>query len=262
MRRAVWLGVVRTGFVAAAWLLVGALLVLLAGIVLAGVRGERFADIARYGAMTGHPEYAVGDATCCSGLGYTLTREMYLTARGAVGAAGTLKGEVREGLAGAITADLPPAAGSPIGDALRRGRPAKEATTAFLATLPPSMVASAIVEYATPRTPAEFQPSALPALVFFSPPYDEPVATWDFTDLKDFRSWAGGLRDGDDDMLRDLDAPTAKQLRAIAADPRITGTIVERASIADLRALLTDPKVQSVNIAAAGFDPAQQFPGS
>ena len=40
LRRAVFLGVLRTGFAAAAWLLVGALLVVLTGIVLAGVRGE------------------------------------------------------------------------------------------------------------------------------------------------------------------------------------------------------------------------------
>lgn len=262
MRRAVWLGVVRTGFAAAAWLLVGALLVVLTGILLAGVRGERFAGVSRYGTLVGHPEYAAGDSDCCSGLGFTLTRETNLTARGAIEATSTLKGVIREGVTGSITADLPPAAGTPIGDALQRGRPTKEATAAFLATLPPSMVASAVVEFSTPQTPAEFQPQQLPALVFLSPPYDEPAAGWEFTDLRGLREWAGGLRDGDDGMLHDLGAPTAKQLRAITADPRITGTILDRASIAELRALLNDPRVQSVNVAAVGFDPAQQFPGS
>ena len=265
LRRAVFLGVLRTGFAAAAWLLVGALLVVLTGIILAGVRGEHFAEVAQGGALVGRPEYASADSNCCPGLGYSLRMDLDLTARGAVGGASTVTGVVREGLSGAITAEMPPAAGTPIGDALKRGRPAKAATEAFLATLPNSVVASAVVEFGTPLSANQFldlTPDSLRAQVFLSLPYDEPIASWQVADLRGFQEWVGRLSSGDDDALRALDAPSVKQLRSLAADPHVNGAVVERLTVAQLRTLLADPRVESVNIAAVGFDPARQFPSS
>jgi hypothetical protein len=257
LRRAVWLGVVRTGFAAAAWLVVAALLVVLGGIGLAAARGGHFGDVSRYAVLVGHPEYRSDDGDCCAGLGYTLRRDLELTARGTFGGTATVTGVVRLGVTGSVTAELPPATGTPIGDARKRGRPAKGATTAFLATLPPSATASAIVEFDGPR-PAD--DALFGDQVFLSPPYDEPVATWAVTDLRGFTQWVGKLGPGDDDMLGELGAPTLEQLRALAADPRITGVILEHATVPELRALLASPRVLSVNVAAAGFDPAQQFP--
>ena len=265
LRRAVFLGVLRTGFAAAAWLLVGALLVVLTGIVLAGVRGEHFADVAQGGALVGRPEYASTESNCCTGLGYSLRMDLDLTARGAIGGTSTVAGVVREGVTGAITAEMPPAAGTPIGDALRRGRPAKAATKAFLATLPESVVASAVVEFGTPLSADEFlglAPDALRAQVFLSSPYDEPIASWQVSDLRGFQEWVGHLSGGDSDALRELDAPPLPELRSLAANPRVSGAVVERLTVAQLRTLLADPRVASVNIAAVGFDPARQFPPS
>ena len=265
LRRAVFLGVLRTGFAAAAWLLVGALLVVLTGIILAGVRGEHFADVAQGGALVGRPEYASNDSNCCSGLGYSLRMDLDLTARGTIGGTSTLTGVVREGVTGAISTEMPPATGTPIGDALRRGRPAKDATAAFLATLPDSVVASAVVEFGTPLSADEFlalTPDSFRAQVFLSSPYDQPVATWPVTDLRGFQEWVGHLSGGDDDALRELDAPPLKQLLSLAADPKVGGAVVERLTVAQLRTLLADPRVESVNIAAVGYDPARQFPTS
>jgi len=265
LRRAVFLGVLRTGFAAAAWLLVGGLLVVLGGIVLAGVRGEHFAQVVQGGALVGRPEYASADSVCCPGLGYSLRMELHLSARGAIGGAAPVTGVVREGLSGAITTTMPPAAGTPIGDALERGRPAKTATQAFLATLPESVVASAVVEFGTPLTANEFLgliPDSLRAQVFLSAPYDGPIATWQAADLRGFQEWVSHLSGGDEDALRTLDAPPLAQLRSLAADPHVHGAVVERLGSAQLRTLLPDPRVQSVNIAAVGFDPARQFPPS
>ena len=265
LRRAVFLGVLRTGFAAAAWLLVGALLVVLAGIVLAAVRGEHFAEVVQGGALVGRPEYASGRSTCCPGLGYSLRMDLDLTARGAIGGTSTVTGVIHKGVSGAVTAKMPPAAGTPIGDALKRGRPAKDATKAFLATLPDSVVASAVVEFGTPLRADEFldlTPDSLPAQVFLTSPYTEPIASWQVADLRGFQEWVGHLSGGDDDALRALDAPPFKQLRSLAANPRVDGAVVERLTTAQLRTLLADPRVESVNIAAVGFDPARQFPPS
>ena len=265
LRRAVFVGVLRTGFAAAAWLLVGALLVVLTGIILAGVRGQHFAEVAQGGALVGRPEYASEARNCCAGLGYTLRMDLDLTARGAIGGTSTVTGVVREGVSGAITAEMPPAAGTPIGDALKRGRPAKDATRAFLAALPDPVVASAVVEFGTPLTANEFldlTPNSLRAQVFLSSPYDEPIASWQVTDLRGFQEWVGHLSGGDDDALRELDVPPLAQLRSLAADPHVNGAVAERLTVAQLRTLLADPRVESVNIAAVGFDPARQFPTS
>jgi hypothetical protein len=262
LRRAVFLGVLRTGFAAAAWLLVGALLVVLTGIILAAVRGQHFAEVAQGGALVGRPEYASAESNCCPGLGYALRMDLDLTARGAIGGTSTLTGVVRKGLLGAITTEMPPATGTPIGDALKRGRPAKDATKAFLATLPDSVAASAVVEFGTPLTANEFlslTPDSFRAQVFLSSPYDEPIASWQVTDLRGFQEWVSHLSGGDDDALRELDAPPLKQLRSLAADPHVHGAVVERLTVAQLRTLLADPRVESLNIAAVGFDPARQF---
>jgi hypothetical protein len=239
--------------------------VVLTGIILAAVRGQHFAEVAQGGALVGRPEYASDKSNCCPGLGYSLRMDLDLTARGAIGGTSTLTGVVREGVSGAITTEMPPATGTPIGDALERGRPAKDATKAFLATLPDSVVASAVVEFGTPLSANEFldlTPDSFRAQVFLSPPYDEPSASWQVTDLRGFQDWVGHLSGGDDDALRVLAAPPLKQLRSLAADPHVNGAIVERLSVARLRTLLSDPRVESVNIAAVGFDPARQFPTS
>jgi len=265
LRRAVFLGVLRTGFAAAAWLLVGALLVVLTGIILAAVRGEHFAQIAQGGALVGRPEYASAENNCCPGLGYSLRMDLDLTARGTIGGTSTLTGVIRKGLSGAITTEMPPATGTPIGDALQRGRPAKEATTAFLATLPASVVASAVVEFGPPLSPNEFLdlvPNSLRAQVFLTSPYAEPVASWPVSDLRGFQEWVSHLSGSDDDALHELHAPPVKQLRSLAADPHVDGAVVERLTVTQLRTLLADPRVQSVNIAAVGYDPARQFPTS
>ncbi|MCU7730507.1 hypothetical protein ODJ79_42900 [Actinoplanes sp. KI2] len=265
LRRAVFLGVLRTGLAAVAWLLVGALLVVLTGVVLGGLRGEHFADVARGGALVGRPEYASVDSTCCPGLGYSLRMSLDLTTRGTVGGTSTLTGVVRENVLGEISADLPPAAGTPVGEALDRGRPAKDATKAFLATLPDSVAASAVVEFGTPLSADEFLglvPVSSRSLAFLSAPYDEPVASWPATDLRGFQDWVGQLSGGDDDALRALQAPPYAQLRSLAADPHVHGAVLDNLTVTQVRALLADPRVTSVNIAAVGFDPARQFPHS
>jgi hypothetical protein len=265
LRRAVFLGVLRTSFAAAAWLLVGALLVVLTGMILGAVRGEHFAEVAQGGALVGRPEYASSDRDCCPGLGYSLRMNLDLTARGAVGGVSTLTGVVRENVLGEISTDMPPAAGTPVGEALERGRPAKDATKAFLATLPDSVAASAIVEFGTPLSADEFldlAPESSRSLVFLSAPYEEPTASWPATDLRGFREWVGHLSAGDDDALREMQAPPYAQLRSLAADPHVHGAVLEHLTVTEVRALLADPRVASVNIAAVGFDPARQFPRS
>jgi hypothetical protein len=262
VRRAVRRGVLRSGFAAAAWLLVAALLVLAGGVLVGGFRGSHFGEVVYRSALVGHPGYRVIDSDCCAGL-YTSRLDLRLTVRGAVSGGAAATGTIRQGLIGWITVDLPPPDGTPIGEALRRGRPAKDATAAVLDTLPKSAVASAIVEFTTPLPPAEFVTRYTAdyhdVCVFLTKPYDVPTASWPVGELADFREWVGALDHGDDDLLGDLDSPPVEELRAVAADPKVTGAVLEHLSVATLRSLLADPRVTSVNIADVGFDPAQQF---
>ena len=72
--------------------------------------------------------------------------------------------------------------------------------------------------------------------------------------LAQFKEWAAMLDDGDDLNVERLDLPPAEQIKKLAVDPKVHGFILPKASPEELRALVDDPAVFSVNIADVAFD--------
>jgi hypothetical protein len=255
IRRAVLLGVLRSGFAAAAWLVVAAIVAFFAILGLNAVRTEHFHDIGFYGSN--------GGGCCSANLGLTNSQDLNLTARGGIGGAAPVVGHVRQSLFGTITADLPPSEGTPIGEALGRDRPPKDGTARFLDSVPPSASVSAVVEFAAPLTRQAYIefPGAGDEAVLLNDPYGKsrPVS-WSIYDLDRFTRWVGTLSADDDETLAGLGAPPVRELRAAAHEPRVHAFVLERATVDEARTLLADPRIRSVNIADVGFDPSRQLP--
>lgn len=72
--------------------------------------------------------------------------------------------------------------------------------------------------------------------------------------LTQFKAWAAKLEDGDNRNLGRLGLPPASRIKALAADPKVHGFILPKASIETLRALLDDPGIRTVKIADVAFD--------
>jgi hypothetical protein len=264
IRRAVLRGILSSGFAAAAWLAVAAILGFFAILGVNAVRTGHFHDVAFYGARVGHPEFVAHGGACCSAnLGLTNWMALDATVRGTHPAPVT--GSVRQGLFGGISGDLPPSEGTPIGDALSRDRPAKDGTRTFVDSLPPSVSVSAVVEFAQPLTIEDYLdfPHATTEAVLLADPYggNKPIS-WPSMDLRSFTKWAGGLDPDDDETLDNLGSPPVSELRAAARDPRVHAFVIDSATVGAVRELLADPRVRSVNIADVGFDPMHQFPGN
>jgi len=269
IRRAVRRGVVLTGLVAAAWLLLATVVLYLGGVVVVAVHTKHFHDLAYYGAQVGRPGYTVNGNSCCLGtLGLSSTQELELHQRGALGPTGQITGRVWRGFTGRLGSVLPDDSATPIGAALQRERPTKAGTTAFLGTLPPLISASAIIEFSTPLDEAALDnfrftdtgslSSSDPWALFLADPYGGQVVSWPEHSVVDFPDWVATLSADDDNELDKLGAPSVAVLRTAAKTPRIHAVVIEQASVSDLQTLLKNPQVRSVNVAEVGFDPARQ----
>jgi len=273
IRRAVRRGVVLTGLVAAAWLLLATVVLYIGAVVFAAVHTEHFHDLAFYGAQVGRPGYAVTGNSCCSGsAGLTNVQGLDLHVRAALGQSAPVSGQVRRTLTGRMVAALPQEDGTPIGAALQRTRPTKAGTSAFLQTLPPTISASAIVEFETPLdqagldnvplTDAASRSAGDDRTLLLTDPYGGQVVSWPDHDLPAFTTWVATLTPDDNEELDELAAPSLAVLRSAATTPRIHAVVVQQASIGELRTLLRNPQVRSVNIAEVAFDPAHQNPAN
>jgi hypothetical protein len=269
IRRAVRRGIVLTGLVAAAWLLLATVVLYIGGVVVVAVHTKHFHDLAYYGAQVGRPGYVVNGNSCCLGsLGLSSAQELELHQRGALGPTGQVTGRVWRGFTGTLGSVLPDENATPIGAALQRERPTKAGTTAFLGTLPPMISASAIIEFSTPLDEAALEnfpfndtgslSSSDPRALLFANPYEGQVVSWPEHSVVDFPDWVATLTPDDDNELDELGAPSVAVLRTAAKSPRIYAAVVEQATIGDLQALLKNPRVRSVNVAEVGFDPARQ----
>jgi hypothetical protein len=72
--------------------------------------------------------------------------------------------------------------------------------------------------------------------------------------LTQFKAWAAKLDDGDNRNLGRLGLPPASRIKTLAADAKVHGFILTKASVKTLRALLDDPGTRSVKIADVAFD--------
>ncbi|HEY3000766.1 MAG TPA: hypothetical protein VGJ44_00325 [Kribbellaceae bacterium] len=272
IRRAVLRGVLRSGFAAAAWLLVIVLVLVLASFGIQAARGDTF-DVARDGVGVAHPEYEIAQEGSCCGDGLTSpatsTLTLRLRSRGVIGPSIDTTGSVHRGWSGDLTTELGRSDATPVGEALGRGRVEKTAARAFLATLPKSVTASAIVEFTEPLDATAFEAlSAAPPVpfgrgpIFVSPIYPGKgfigTVCWPVPEVAAFTAWARHLDAGDNDDLDALGLPSAADLRRAADPARIYGFVLDRASVDELQALLADGRVRSINVVDAGFDPTRQ----
>ena len=76
---------------------------------------------------------------------------------------------------------------------------------------------------------------------------------WPNSSVAQFQAWVKQLRTSDNGVLEDLQVPPVATLRSIAATPRISAVILERASPKQLGGLLRDPAVQSVSLGDIAF---------
>jgi hypothetical protein len=268
IRRAVRRGIVLTGLVAAAWMLLAVVVLYIGGLVVVALHTEQFHNVAYYGAQVGRPGYVVNGNSCCTGtLGLSSAQELELRQRGAPGA-GQITARVSRGLSGTLTSTLPDENATPVGAALQRERPTKAGTRTFLKALPSLVSATAIIEFSTPLDQAGLDAFSLndtgsltsgdPRAMLLTDPYAGQVVSWSEHSVLDFSAWVAALSPGDDDELSELEAPSVAVLRSAARNPRIHAVVVERATPGDLEALLKDGNIRSVNVAEVGFDPARQ----
>ena len=89
-----------------------------------------------------------------------------------------------------------------------------------------------------------------------SGPFSQRVA-WPNTNVASFQDWVKQLRNSDNGVLDDLQVPRVATLRLIAAQPRIYGCILDRATPKQLADLLRDPAVESVRLGDIAFAAAR-----
>ncbi|MBB5868253.1 hypothetical protein F4553_001632 [Allocatelliglobosispora scoriae] len=279
VRRAMVRGVVRTGLFAALSLMLLLVLVGAASFAVSAVRGDKFFLVAYEGFVVAHPEYEIKqDGSCCatgpffgfSNLGLASEITLRLQPRGALNYTGSTLITVSQNVVGEIGTTFD-AGHSPFLDGVRRGRPTKDATAAFVSGLPTATVVSTLIEFTEPLTPEgfrEFFAAAVPyvvsdrsAPVIVVPPYregsDNPIG-WPTPELRELREWADKLGGIDEEHLRSVGLPPLAVIQEAARDGHIYAFVLPRLPAPLLKGLLDNPAVRSANVLDVAFDPDRQ----
>jgi hypothetical protein len=277
-RRAVWRGITRTAILVLVAYLALSFVWRAVGVAWTAPGRDHFEAVAGQGFFVGHPGYMAQRASCCDlGSAFDASLDLPLSVRRPGGDASSVTVTMRRDWRGRL--DPLPAVvqgtETPVDMAFGLGPPAKAATAKLLDRLPGPVTASAVVDLAVPMDQAAFDawaarydapltfhhavlmsavyPAHQPSVV----PLSRPLA-WSDPDVAGFRRWAAGLGPGDDANLGVLYLPGAEAIKAVAAEGRIHGLIIDSATPAQLRALLADRAVASVRLAEVTFDLGQQ----
>jgi hypothetical protein len=289
-RRAIWRGVVRTALTAVFVVFVAYVILTLVSSFWqkSGDREERFQTVAGLGFLVAHPDWRGEPSGCCNVDLTSLELSLDVQPQTANALSPSTRAWLRLNILGRIVIDsIPVLPQTAIEQALSTGRPSTAQTHRLLEELPGPMRASAIVELARPMTAPEFAELLAranvpvgPSLhnsppVFLESPYDPELgparklawpnptiashtaAEGDLAPadpLTQFKTWATKLDDGDDRNLGRLGLPTESEIKELAANPRIHGFILPKASTEILQALLDDQETRSVKIADVAFD--------
>ena len=274
-RRAVRRGVVRTALTAVVWAALGWIGVsVVTGIwQMRGDRSDRFQTIARYGFNVANPGFRPAEVRGCCAPGL---RSIELELRAEPRTASTLATpatvplslDLRGRLEDVV--DLPT---TPV-DVAASGAAPKPELRRLLDRLPEPLVATAVVELADSAKPPAFYallarhgvvyPDSDDVPVYLQPHdplrslpeghYFDDRVSWSTPALAGFQHWVKQLRGDDDRLLDGLQLPPTRVLREIAADPRIFGFVLERATPTQLRRLLADPAIKTLSIGDVAFD--------
>ena len=287
-RRAIRRGVVRTAVTGVLLVFVGWLILTIVSHYLQrlGDREERFQSVYGLGFLVAHPDWRGEPGGCCNTDLTSLELFLDVQPQTPEPLSPTTKAWLRLNILGRLVIDsIPILPETPIQHAISGGRPGREETRALLDELPQPVRASAVVEPVTPlgvdefgelleRTgswPGSFPPVYLESL--YSQPVEFPPSklgwpnpgiasseAWGDSHLEvadqltQFKAWAAMLDDGDNRNLERLGLPPADEIKKLAVDPKVHAFILPKASVEELRALLDDPAVLSVNVADVAFD--------
>ena len=261
IRRAVRRGVLRVAFTAAAWLLLALVVAVIGTGTVTSLRTQHFVAVVDGGIQAAHPEYDLNGMSCCGGISsVTVRRDGHV--RAAVDGSAQAVVQVHRSFLGRVDVDAGDPSQTPVLRALSREAATKTATRALVDKLPGTVVASALVELDTPLSYDQAKAATTveaTAMILTMPFGTDSMVSWPAGgDLSGFVHWAGDLRAGDDGLLSTLDLPPSATLRQIARDPKVYGMVIDRATPAQLRSLLDNPAVRTVNLADIAFDPAAQ----
>lgn len=280
VRRAVLRGILRTSTnVFLLLVLAGFVVQLVGGAVWAiGGRSGRYSDLITTAVTVAHPEYRLWGSGCCGTKLSGLTIGPLDLIRLSPNPVDT-NVEIVPHLNWAEhldwrSVDLPQTA---LGVAIQGPIPKPAAALARLDRLPDNLRVSAVVFFVRPLSQDELEPALRPSLrglptSFLPLLFDVPHAaggglvrvgwTRDDSGVGGFRTWAAGLSGRDDDILGGFGLPSSDVLKQIAADGRISGVVLNDASVALLRDLASDPMVRAVQPAEAVFDLGLPYVGN
>ena len=137
-------------------------------------------------------------------------------------------------------------------------------TTRYVGTLPSGIVLDALVVLDEPVA-SDAVGAVVPAGLrtdFFGPALEED-RPWGGTGLSrpvcwvegaSLRAWAHQLRDRDDDNLAVLGLPSARTIQDLADADKVSAVYARGLTVAQVRALLADPRIASVSPVAVRFE--------
>jgi hypothetical protein len=275
-RRAVRRGVIRTALVAVVW-------VVAAGIVLnftslawqsRGDRPEHFEHVARYGFLAANPGFRTSSWGCCNTGLRSIKLLIDAEPRVASAVAQSVDVELKLDHSGHLedpALDLPQTG---VDAALASPPATKRAVRRALDGLPDSVVVTAIVELRSPTgvgrffdllarngvvypntdVPVFLQPGAERERRRHAGTFPDRRVSWPNPNVAQFQAWVKKLRNGDDRLLDDLSLPPTRVLRGVAAEPRIHGFVLDRASPQRLQRFLEDPAIKGIQPGDAAFN--------
>jgi hypothetical protein len=260
--------------VAVVWVGVGLFLVNIASVAWQsrGDRDSHFGTVAGYGFFVSHPGFRLENRQpyCCSHDLRSIRVGVQAHPRTASPLVPQLDLKLRLNLLNRLVGrpnfgrDLP-VTGVDVAEAAAPSSPKA------IGRLPSSVVATAIVEFRRPLAIADLyrtlQRHGVPTrftgpdvAIFLQPSGVPPEpgmfarrVAWPNANVAQFQAWVKQLRTSDNGVLEDLEVPPVATLRTIAATPRISGVVLERATPKQLDGLLRDPAVQSVRLGDIGF---------
>lgn len=275
MRAAVWRGIGRTAAVVVVVLLIANALL---GVVSQGWQNRgnhdtRFKEIVSYALVARHPGSTISGATCCvSGRRFDLSLEVALASPATGVRRDASRVTIHQNWRGQIDRiDGEPSGYDDAAVALFEGQTTtKNDTRALLAQMP---TASAVVAVANLTAPVALDAAVInagpePLTYFFEQVLDpnaDPDAndfpkhgafSWPQMSIINLKAWANRLRTHDQRNLMGFSVATVKR---IAAHPKVYAVIYERATPAQLVALLDRPEVDQLTLMDASLetDPRQ-----